>query len=90
MRTKRIRAFQTGDIVRVAPGGKKAGAIIAGMAIRASGSFDVPTASGIVPGIGSQDCRVPHHADGYSCYDTTQEGRRFLPVHVRGSPRRVL
>ncbi|WP_200284103.1 RNA-guided endonuclease IscB, partial [Rhabdochromatium marinum] len=67
MREKRIEGFQTGDrIVAQVPSGKKAGPHSGRVAVRASGSFNIQTAQGVVQGISHRYCRVVQRADGYS------------------------
>lgn len=68
-RHKRIQGFQTGDtvIARVTTG-KKAGLHAGRVAVRASGSFNIQTADGVVQGISHQHCRVVQRADGYTYF----------------------
>jgi 5-methylcytosine-specific restriction endonuclease McrA len=62
LRTKSVRGFQTGDMVRAeVPKGKKAGIRVGRIAIRASGSFRVGNADGI----NAKYCKLLHRADGY-------------------------
>ncbi|MBI5813576.1 MAG: RNA-guided endonuclease IscB [Deinococcota bacterium] len=63
MRSKAVRGFRTGDLVRaLVPEGKRAGAHIGSLAVRASGSFRVGTADGI----SWEYCRLLQRADGYA------------------------
>ena len=63
---KRVKGFQTGDIVRaVVPTGKYTGRHIGRVAVRISGSFDVTTANAKVQGISYRFCSVLHRCDGY-------------------------
>jgi hypothetical protein len=63
-----VHGFQTGDIVRaVVLSGKKTGIYTGRVAVRASGSFNIATASGAVQGISYRYCRLLHRAEGY-CY----------------------
>lgn len=65
-RQKRIKGFQTGDMVSVnVPAGKKAGLHTGRVAVRASGSFNIQTAQGVVQGISHKHCKVIQRADGY-------------------------
>ena len=65
-RQKRIHGVQTGDrVVAGVPTGKKAGVHIGRVAVRASGSFNIQTAQGVVQGISHRHCRVLQRADGY-------------------------
>ena len=71
-RLKRVRGFQTGDIVKaIVPTCKKVGTYIGRVAIRASGSFNIKTGSGTVQGISYRYCQLLHQIDGY----TYQRGR---------------
>jgi 5-methylcytosine-specific restriction endonuclease McrA len=66
MREKSVRGFTTGDMVRaIVPTGKKAGTHIGRVAIRASGSFNIQTSTGVVQGIGHRYCRAIARSDGY-------------------------
>lgn len=64
---KRVRGFQTGDIVRACvPRGKKAGTHTGRVAVRSSGSGGVRTQRGTVQGVSHRWCRLLHRADGYA------------------------
>ncbi len=66
-RQKRIRGFQTGDMVRaVVPGGKNAGTHIGRVAVRVTGSFNIQTPAGVVQGINAKYCTPLSRSDGYS------------------------
>jgi hypothetical protein len=66
-RSKRIRGFQTGDMVRATvPSGKKAGTYTGRVAVRASGSFNIQTPTGVMQGINAKYCTILSRADGYS------------------------
>ena len=63
---RHVKGFQTGDLVRaVVPTGKKTGAYVGRVAVRAKGSFNVTTAQGIVSDISYRYCRRLQRADGY-------------------------
>lgn len=65
-RTKRIKGFQTGDRVKaIVPVGKKSGVHTGRVAVRATGSFNIQTAHGVVQGISHRYCKVIQCADGY-------------------------
>lgn len=65
-RQKRIKGFQTGDMVKAeVTKGKKTGSYVGRVAVRASGSFNLQTAQGVVQGIGYRCCKVIQRADGY-------------------------
>jgi 5-methylcytosine-specific restriction endonuclease McrA len=67
---KRVKGFQTGDMVcAVVTRGKKAGTYAGRVAIRASGSFNITTKQGTIQGISYHFCRVIHRCDGYH-YET--------------------
>jgi hypothetical protein len=85
---KRVHGFQTGDMVKaIVPTGKKAGAYVGRVAIRASGSFNIktwssalkdrPVKNGTIQGISHRYCQMLHRTDGY----TYQKGEAaFLPA----------
>ncbi|AMW30334.1 MULTISPECIES: RNA-guided endonuclease IscB [Oscillatoriales] len=59
--------FQTGDIVTATvTAGKKIGSYVGRVLCRASGSFDMTTASGRVTGINHKYCQPIHRKDGYA------------------------
>jgi 5-methylcytosine-specific restriction endonuclease McrA len=54
---KRVKGFQTGDLVRaVVPSGTKRGRYVSKVAVRASGSFNITTTHGTVQGISYRYC----------------------------------
>ena len=60
------KGFQTGDIIKaVVTKGKKIGTYIGRVLVRASGSFDISTATERVAGISHKYCSHIHHKDGY-------------------------
>jgi hypothetical protein len=64
---KRVKGFQTGDLVRaVVPAGKHAGTYVGRVAVRSTGSFNITTAHEIVQGISHRHCTLLHRCDGYS------------------------
>ncbi len=66
MRSKSVHGFTTGDMVRaVVPTGKKVGSYIARVAIRATGYFNLQTATSVVQGVSHKHCRVLQRGDGY-------------------------
>jgi 5-methylcytosine-specific restriction endonuclease McrA len=74
---KRVKGFQTGDIVRaVVTSGTKQGTHVGKVAVRARGSFNVTTPRGTIAGISHRFCRVVVRSDGYS-YEQKKE--RALP-----------
>lgn len=65
-REKRIKGFQTGDMVSAdVPKGKRKGVYVGRVAVRATGSFNIQTAQGVVQGISHRCCKVVQRADGY-------------------------
>jgi hypothetical protein len=74
-RFKRVKGFQTGDMVKaVVPAGKKAGVYVGRVSVRTSGSFNITTENGTVQGISYRHCRLLQRMDGYQ-YSFTIEGR---------------
>jgi 5-methylcytosine-specific restriction endonuclease McrA len=66
-REKAVHGFRTGDMVKaVVPTGKKAGAHVGRVAIRARGSFNVQTSAGVVQGVSWRHCVVLARGDGYA------------------------
>jgi len=65
-RSKSAFGFQTGDLVRaVVTTGKRVGTYLGRLAIRASGSFNIQAATGLVQGIHHRFCTLLQRADGY-------------------------
>jgi len=65
-RSKRIKGFQTGDmVIATVPTGKKAGVHCGRVAVRASGSFNIQTAQGVAQGIDHKYCKLIQRSDGY-------------------------
>lgn len=64
---KKIKGFQTGDMVRaIVTTGTKQGIYVGRVLVRASGSFDIRTKQGRVQGISHRFCTPVHKSDGYS------------------------
>jgi 5-methylcytosine-specific restriction endonuclease McrA len=64
---RRVKGFQTGDIVRaVVPTGKYTGSYVGRVVVRSSGSFDVTAANAKVQGISYRYCTTLHRCDGYA------------------------
>ncbi|MGW0595360.1 RNA-guided endonuclease IscB [Streptosporangium sp. NPDC002607] len=75
-RTKQVKGFATGDLVRATvPTGKKAGVHAGRVAVRSTGSFNITTRHGTVQGIGHRHVRLLQRADGYG-YTTHPEVRQ--------------
>ncbi|MCE6957869.1 HNH endonuclease [Cereibacter sphaeroides] len=65
-RSKTAFGFRTGDMVRAeVPAGARAGAHVGRVAIRATGSFNIQTAAGVVQGVSHRHCRLLQRGDGY-------------------------
>ena len=65
-RQKRIKGFQTGDRVKAeVTKGQKIGSYLGRVAVRASGSFNLQTAQGVIQGVSYRYCKVIQRADGY-------------------------
>jgi hypothetical protein len=65
---KRMKSYQTGDLVRavVPPPLKTAGTHVGRVLARATGKFDITTKHGRVAGVNYQYCQPIHQSDGYS------------------------
>ncbi len=81
-RKKSHFGFQTGDLVHaVVTTGKKIGTYVGRVAVRASGSFNIRTGSGVVQGVSHKACRCLQRGDGYG-YSLSTKNRKasaFLP-----------
>jgi 5-methylcytosine-specific restriction endonuclease McrA len=66
--TSVVGGFRTGDIVRavVPASSRKAGTYVGRLAVRATGSCNLKTASGTIKGIHVRYCQPLHRGDGYS------------------------
>ncbi|MER5623399.1 RNA-guided endonuclease IscB [Streptosporangium sp. NPDC002544] len=74
-RTKHVKGFATGDLVRATiPTGKKAGVHTGRVAVRTTGNFNITTRHGTVQGIGHRHIHLLQRADGYG-YTTHPETR---------------
>jgi len=80
--TSVVGGFRTGDIVRavVAASSIKAGVYVGRIAVRATGSCNITTATGTVQGVHVRTCRPLHRSDGYRYQD--QKGEAALPPHA--------
>jgi hypothetical protein len=67
MRPKSVHGLRTGDrvVASVPARSKRVGDYAGRGAVRASGSFNLPTPHGVVQGISRKHCRVVQRADGY-------------------------
>src|SRR5919199_432267 len=67
LRVKVVYGFQTGDIVRaVVPKGKNTGTHVGRVTVRATGQFDITTATCKLQIINHKYCKPIHRQDGYS------------------------
>jgi hypothetical protein len=74
---KRVKGFQTGDLVRaVVTSGTKQGTYMGKMAVRTSGSFNITTRHGTTQGISHRCCELVARSDGYTY---VQGKERALP-----------
>lgn len=85
-RQKSIHGFQTGDLVKaVVPVGKKAGAYTGRVAVRATGSFNIQTLSGVIQGISHRYCRIIQRADGYGYSQMGTQVPAFIPQPAKAT-----
>jgi 5-methylcytosine-specific restriction endonuclease McrA len=92
-RQKRVHGFQTGDRVRAAvPAGRKAGAHIGRVAVRATGSFNIQTPNGVIQGIAHRHCTLVQRADGYgySIVPSREERESGAGTTARRAPHAAL
>ena len=72
-RSKSVKGFQTGDLVRAeVTAGKKMGVYTGRVAVRASGSFNVKTKQGLIQGVSHRCCKVIQRGDGYGYHFTAK------------------
>lgn len=65
-----VHGFRTGDLVgATVPKGKKSGRHEGRVMVRASGSFDISTATGRITGVSYRYCRIVQRGDGYAIDD---------------------
>ena len=78
-RSKTVRGFHTGDMVRaVVPTGKNRGRHTGRVAVRSSGSFNIRTRHALVQGVHHRHIHLLQRADGWAY--TREEERRFHPA----------
>jgi hypothetical protein len=100
---KQVRGFRTDNGVRAeVPAGRKAGAHIGRVAVRASSSFNIRTPQDVAQGINARHCTRIQRADGYGSHqppkiaiDTKEDaawpphgGRYSSPAGMPGLPAR--
>ena len=74
---KRVKGFQTGDMVKaVVTSGVKRGTYVGRVSVRATGSFNITTKEGkTLQGMSHRQCTVLQICDGYSY----QKGEAAIP-----------
>jgi 5-methylcytosine-specific restriction endonuclease McrA len=78
-RSKLVHGFQTGDLARaVVASGARKGTHVGRVAVRATGSFNIRTAHGLVQGIHHRHIRLLQRGDGWS-YTRQEEGVSSRP-----------
>ena len=84
MRTKAVKGFRTGDLVRaeVPASSKKVGCYTGRVAVRATGSFNIQTGGTVVQGISHKHCRLLQRADGYG-YHWSPTQRETKPLKAK-------
>ena len=92
MRTKSVKGFRTGDLVRASvTRGKKIGEYIGRVAVRATGSFNIQNIDTVVQGISHKYCRIVQRGDGYGyAWSITPSnlGKGNFPVSSHNLPSR--
>lgn len=92
LRSKSVRGFRTGDMVRaVVPATlRRAGVHTGRVAVRSTGNFNIQTDSGVVQGISHCRCQLIMRGDGYSYHRAAPTSevpgnapRRALPVPAK-------
>jgi 5-methylcytosine-specific restriction endonuclease McrA len=79
-RKKIIKGFQTGDRVKATvTQGKKIGVHVGRVAVRASGSFNIQSVTGLVQGVSHRHCKVVQRADGYGYSQMGTQVPAFIP-----------
>lgn len=64
---KRVKGFQTGDIIKaIVTKGKKIGTYIGRVMVRATGCFDIGTGQKNVSSISYKYCQLVQKSDGYN------------------------
>lgn len=91
MRTKSVKGFRTGDMVKaVITKGTKVGTYAGRVAVRATGSFNIQTSNGVVQGIGHRYCTVVQRGDGYSYQPVEKTDAIGAPPKHRDAARSAL
>src|ERR1700730_18242773 len=81
------RGFKRVTSVRaVVTSGKKSGVYVGRVAVRASGSFNITTTSGVVQGISHHSCMPLHRCDGYGYCSLRAAFHSSRPVNGDGYP----
>jgi len=78
---KRVKGFQTGDMVRaIITSGTKIGTYLGRVAVRTSGKFNIATSSGMIQSVNHRYCTLVQHVDGYA-YQTSKKGEQAFTSH---------
>jgi hypothetical protein len=89
MRTKRVKGFGTGDMVKATvPKGLKAGMHRGRVAVRATGSCNVQTTDAVVQGISHKHCTLVQRADGYAYFFNQEAAPDRVSARVGSCPAR--
>jgi hypothetical protein len=84
---KRVKGFQTGDLVRaVVPKGTKQGRYVGRVAVRTSGSFNITTQHRTVQGTSHRFCTFIARSDGYSYQQGKERVLSPADLSADGSP----
>jgi len=92
-RRKSVRGVRSGDrVCACVPAGKKTGAYVGRVAVRATGSFNIQTSRGVIQGVHARYCTLLQRADGYGysmcpgvAYQSEKERRGNLDLNVEVS-----
>ena len=78
-KAKRVKGFQTGDLVKaIVPTGVKKGTHVGRVAVRSSGSFNIKAGNITVQGIAAKHCQMIQRTDGYSYQHYFSKPTRLL------------
>ncbi|MFI5342301.1 MAG: RNA-guided endonuclease IscB [Candidatus Methylomirabilales bacterium] len=84
-RVKTVHGFRTGALVQaILPTGRHAGTHTGRVAVRATGSFNLQTATGTLQGIRWSHCRLLQRADGYGYHLTPRPSSLGSKPRVSG------
>jgi 5-methylcytosine-specific restriction endonuclease McrA len=90
---KRVKGFETGDLVRaVVTKGKKQGICVGRVAVRQTGNFNIKNGNKTIQGINAKYCRLIQRTDGFSYSQNLTRGKgapRGSDASHRFSPKGV-